>query len=70
MKPILGKPIIDLLNVQQVFMYNCNLTKETDVFLSVRGDKTKGITLKNNNLSYALKPLVKEDAVAERIVVD
>jgi polygalacturonase len=70
LKPILGKPIIDLLNVQQVFMYNCNLTKETDVFLSVRGDKTKGITLKNNNLSYALKPLVKEDAVAERIVVD
>jgi polygalacturonase len=70
LKPLASKSVIDLNNVQQVFVYNCNVQSSTPVFLTVRGDKTKGVTLKNNNLSYALKPLVKEDAIAERIEVN
>jgi polygalacturonase len=41
LKPVSGKPIIELNNVQQVFLYNCNLQNQTEVFLTVRGDKTK-----------------------------
>jgi polygalacturonase len=70
LKPIQGKPIIDLNNVQQVFIYNCNLQSQAETFLTVKGEKTKGVTLKNNNLSYALKPLVKGDEVSEKIVVE
>ncbi len=70
LKPISGKPVIDLNNVQQVFMYNCNLAKQADVFLSVKGEKTKNVVLKNNNLRYALKPLVKDASVVENIVVE
>jgi polygalacturonase len=69
-RPINEKATIDLNNVQNVFLYNCNPIKETDVFLQVRGEKTKSILLKNNNFAHALKPLVKDASVQEVIVVE
>ncbi|GAA4736264.1 glycoside hydrolase family 28 protein [Flavisolibacter ginsenosidimutans] len=70
LKPIAGKPVIDLVNVQNVFLYNCNPVKGTETFLNVRGDKTKTILLKNNNFMYASKPLVKDSNVQEDIKVE
>jgi polygalacturonase len=69
-RPINEKATIDLNNVRNVFLYNCNPIKETDVFLQVRGEKTKSILLKNNNFVHALKPLVKDASVHEAIVVE
>jgi hypothetical protein len=70
LNPISTKPTIDLMNVQDVFLYNCHVLKGTPVFLHVRGPKSKNIVLKNNNFNYALKPLVKDETVAEAIIVE
>ena len=68
--PVAGKPAIDLNNVQNVFLYNCNPTRDTDVFLQVRGEKTRSVLLKNNNFANALKPLIKDATVVEAIRVE
>jgi Glycosyl hydrolases family 28 len=70
LNPINSRPTIDLKNVQDVFVYNCNVDRETSVFLHVGGDKTKNILLKNNRFNYVLKPLVKDNDVAEAIAVE
>lgn len=70
LNPITGKPAIDLNNVQDVFLYNCNPVKGTDVFLQLKGANTKEITIKGNNFKNALKPLVKEGSVAENVIVE
>jgi len=69
-RPIVGKPAIDLNNVQDVFLYNCNPISGTDVFLQVRGEKTKSVLLKNNNFVNVLKPVVKDATVQEVIRVE
>ena len=69
-RPIAGKPVLDLNNVQDVFLYNCNPMQDTDVFLQVKGEKTKSVLLKNNNFVNASKPLVKDANVQEAIVVE
>jgi polygalacturonase len=70
LRPHADKATVSLTNVQNVFLYNCNVSQETPVFLQVKGEKTKNVTLKNNNFQYALKALVKEDSVQENIVVE
>jgi polygalacturonase len=70
LKPDASKPTISLKNVQDVFVYNCNVDKQTPVFLQLGGDKTKNVLFRNNNFTNALKPLVKENDVAEAIKVD
>jgi polygalacturonase len=70
LKPDAAKPTISLRNVQNVFIYNCNVDKQTPVFLQASGDKTRNVVFRNNNFANALKPLVKEDDVAEMIKVD
>ena len=70
LQPLAGKPTIDLNNVQNVFLYNCNPVKETPVFLQVRGERSKGIVLKGNNFAGAVKPVVQEGSVAETIAVN
>lgn len=64
------KPTIELTNVQDLFLYNCNVSAPTPVFLSLRGEKTKNIVLKNNNLSQAIKALSKDTSVQENVVID
>lgn len=70
LKPVAGMPVIDLKNVQNVFLYNANPVKGTGTFLNVKGERTKTVLLKNNNFTNAQKPLVKEDSVQEAIQVD
>jgi polygalacturonase len=69
-KPFNGIPVIELNNVQDVFLYNCNPVKNTDVFLQLKGKDTKGITIKGNNFKNVMKPLVKEESVSESVVVE
>jgi polygalacturonase len=69
LNPIASKPTIDLKNVQDVFIYNAFVDKPTPVYLHVSGNKTKNVVLKNNNFLHAEKAVVKEDDVAETIVV-
>jgi polygalacturonase len=68
--PNAGKPLIDLQNVQNVFLYNCNPVKGTEVFLNVKGDKTRNVFLKYNNFINVIKPLVKESSVSENINIE
>jgi polygalacturonase len=68
--PVAGKPTIDLNNVQDVFLYNCNPVKSTGTFLQVRGEKSKNIVLKNNNFTNIRKPLLKADDVKEDIALE
>jgi polygalacturonase len=70
LRPISGMPVVDLNNVQDVFIYNSFPVKGTDVFLNVKGSNTQQVTFKGNNFRYAAKPLVKDDAVKENIVVE
>ena len=70
LKPVAGKPTIALTNVQHAFVYNNNPAKDTEVFLQVKGEKTKGIQLKNNNFVHVVQPLVKEESVKEVIEQD
>ena len=65
-----NKPTIDLTNVQNLFLYNCNVMLPTPVFLLLKGEKTKNIILKNNNFLHALKALSKDATVQENVVVD
>ena len=69
LNPTSASPTIDLTNVQKVFVYNCNVDKETAVFMRVGGNKTKNVVMRNNNLAFALKALVKGDDVEEAIEV-
>jgi polygalacturonase len=68
--PIDGVPAISLINVTDAFVYNCFPVKGTDMFLQLKGNNTKGITLKSNNFIYVQKPLVKDEAIAETITID
>jgi hypothetical protein len=70
MTPVPSQSCIDLKNVEDVFIYNCQPVKGTDVFVHLAGDRSKNIVLKNNNLFYASKPFVKESDVKENIVVE
>lgn len=69
LNPMAGKPVIDLLNVQNVFLYNNNPVVGTEVYLNVKGEKTKGVVLKNNNFTQVQKAVVK-DGVQEAIGID
>jgi hypothetical protein len=70
LNPVASKPTIDLRNVQDVFVYNAFVDKQTPVYLHVSGTKTKNIVLKNNNFLYVQKPLVKEAEITEAITVE
>jgi polygalacturonase len=70
LRPIAGKPAINLNNVEDVFIYNCYPVRGTDVFLNLKGSKTKQVILKGNNFKNAQKGLVKEDSVSENVVVE
>ncbi len=70
LKPVEGKPTIDLLNVQDVFLYNANPVKGTDVYLQVKGASTKNVLLKGNNFVQVKRPVVKDDVVQDEIKVD
>ncbi len=68
--PVAGKATIDLANVQDAFLYNCNPVKGTGTFLSVRGEASKGIVLKNNNFSNAATPVAKDRSFQSAVMIE
>jgi polygalacturonase len=59
-KPHTNVPLIDLINTEKVFIHGSNAMEGTDIFVNVKGEKSKEIILKNNNLKHA-KQIVKHE---------
>ena len=64
-----GEPTISLTDVQKLFLYNCNVSVPTPVFLLLKGEKTKDVKLANNNFSQAARALSQDSSVKEAITV-
>jgi polygalacturonase len=59
LKPAEGQSLIDLKNVNNAYIYNCNPLPGTDKFLSVDGKDTKYIVVGNNNLIHVKTPVTE-----------
>lgn len=57
--------IIDLENVDNAFIYNGFPAAGTDLYLKLSGEKTKNITLGNNNFKNVKTPVLTEKNVTE-----
>lgn len=68
--PIKGVPLIDFMNVEDAFLYNSYPVKGTDIFLRLKGEQTKDITVKNNLLKHVVTPVLKEKEVKIDVVAD
>jgi len=58
-RPHPGTPVIDLLDVQSVFIHNCSAATGTDSFVRVREQAATEVVLGQNNLSRAKEPIVR-----------
>lgn len=58
-------PIISLKDVNDAFIYNAFPVAGTDVYLKISGEKTKNISLGNNNFKQTKTPVVTEGKVTE-----
>lgn len=68
--PHANVPVVELTNVEDAFLYNSFPRPGTDIFLKLKGGKTKDITLNGNNLRHVKTPVVKEQEVKENPVQD
>jgi polygalacturonase len=67
--PLADKPIIDLVNTSDVFVYNSFPASGTNVYLRLSGTATKNITLLNNNFTLAKTPILKAPEVVDDIAI-
>ncbi|MEQ8472885.1 MAG: glycoside hydrolase family 28 protein [Marinoscillum sp.] len=65
-----GRPSVELNNVKNAYFINNRATEGTGVFLSVKGENTKRIYLKNNLLQSAVTPFEQSKEVDGTIVID
>lgn len=70
LKPLAGISLLVFANVVRAFLYNNAPAPGTDVFLQLKGPKTKDIVLKGNNFSHVKQPVVKEQEVGETVMTD
>ena len=68
--PHAGIPILDFTNVEDVFVYDSFSPAGTDIYLRLKGDKTKGITLDGNNFKNVKTPVVKGNEITEIIQLE
>ena len=61
--------VIDLKDVNDAFIYNAFPAPGTQVYLKLSGEKTKDITLGNNNFRHAKTPVVTGREVTEAVRV-
>ncbi|HOI28530.1 MAG TPA: glycoside hydrolase family 28 protein [Melioribacteraceae bacterium] len=59
LKPANGQSLIDLKNVNNAYIYNCNPLPGTDKFLSVDGKDSKYIVVGSNNLIHVKTPITE-----------
>ncbi|WP_316809932.1 glycoside hydrolase family 28 protein [Pedobacter heparinus] len=67
--PRVNAAVIDLKNVNDAFIYNSFPAAGTAVYLKISGEKTKNITLGNNNFKHIKTPVVTEGKVTEAVRV-
>jgi polygalacturonase len=70
LNPIKDVPLLSLVNVQNAYIHNCLPVSGTDLFISAKGNGTKDIVIKNNQLKFVQRPLVKEATITENITVE
>lgn len=63
-------PVVSLTNVQDAFLHDSSPVTGTDVFLQLKGEKTKGIFLDGNNFSQVAQPVQQEEDVTESVKLD
>ncbi len=61
-------PVIEMLNVKDVFIRGCFPLKGSETFLKLQGEKTENIILMNNYLERLSNPVMKGDEVKSEIV--
>lgn len=69
-KPIAGEAIIELNNVEDVFIHNSFPAKGTEVYLKAKGNKTNGIVGKANHFGHVKTVVVQDADVKEKIKLD
>nr|WP_121271871.1 glycoside hydrolase family 28 protein [Pedobacter schmidteae] len=67
--PHQNSAVIDLKNVNDAFIYNGFPVAGTAVYLKLSGEKTKNISLGNNNFIHAKTPVVTERDVTDAVRV-
>lgn len=60
-------PAVDLMNIDTAFIHSCTSLPGTNIYLGVRGDKSRNITLIGNDLHEAKQPVVL-DGLPDEIV--
>lgn len=68
-KPLKGVPVIHLKDVNDAFIYNGYPAAGTETYLKITGEKTKNISLGNNNFIHTKTPVVTEGKVTEALRV-
>lgn len=61
--------VISLKDVSDAFIYNAFPVSGTTSYLKINGEKTKNISLGNNNFKYTKTPVVTEGKVTEEVRV-
>lgn len=61
--------VVDLKNVSDAFIHGCRAAPGTQIFLQVRGEKSRGILLQGNDFRQASAAIKAEDAVPASAVV-
>lgn len=64
-----GIPVIDLKDTRDVFIYNASPFTETDNYLRVSGENTRGITLGGNNFVNTRAPFIQTKEVTDAVRV-
>ncbi|SMC39991.1 glycoside hydrolase family 28 protein [Pedobacter africanus] len=67
--PHAGVPVAEFRNVSRAFVYNAFPALGTDRYLKIIGEKSKDITLGNNNFRQVKTPVVTEGKVTEAVRV-
>ncbi|RYD71900.1 MAG: glycoside hydrolase family 28 protein, partial [Sphingobacteriales bacterium] len=67
--PVAKMPVVDLKNVSDAFIYNAFPVAGTDTYLRLSGDRTKNISIGNNNFRNAKTGVLKEKDMNDAVTV-
>ncbi|MBB5437752.1 polygalacturonase [Pedobacter sp. AK017] len=67
--PHANAAVITLKDINDAFIYNAFPAAGTDMYLKISGEKTKNITLGNNNFKHVKTPVVTEGKVTDAVRV-
>ena len=68
--PVMNVALVTLTDVHNVFLYNNSPRPGSDIFVELKGAKTKDIHFKGNNFKYVRQPIIKANEVHQTINVE